>query len=107
MNLIIDENNNAGILQLTGSLTIERMSELKEVLISSLEKVDHLRVDHSGSESFDHSYLQLLFACAKTAGEKKKKLTVEYNIRSGFNEVVQASGFPEPDFYSPQEISRV
>jgi anti-anti-sigma regulatory factor len=100
MNLTIDETGKQGILHLSGSLTIERIQEVKEYLQESLKLVNNLVIDHSEAEEFDLAYIQLLYSCYKTSQLMQKNFTIESS--PGFSRTAEVLGFSEQNFYSYQ-----
>jgi anti-anti-sigma regulatory factor len=106
MNLIIDETGKNAVLNLEGNLTIERIAEIKENFMQALKLVDKLVIDHSRAAEFDFTYLQLLISAHRTFQGIGKEFSLANSNVPGFLNIIKASGFPEPDFCSIQEIHR-
>jgi anti-anti-sigma regulatory factor len=77
---------------LEGSLTIQKIGELKETITQSLSDLSAIVIDHSAGEAFDFSYLQLLCSVRNTLKGKKIDLSIRpYNPL--FKKLYNESGF--------------
>ncbi len=97
-----DELSRKGSLKLSGELTIQGASDLRELFIETLNKTDELVVDLSEVEEFDLACLQLCFSLSKTAVALNKSVTFSDNGNRRVQNLINTSGF-----MNKKEFSRV
>lgn len=100
MDQISNNQENTNTLQLDGSLTIQRIEEIKQTIYDALLNNDGLVIDHSAAGEFDLAYLQLLYSAWKTAEKMNKKFIIGAHNSLEFIKLVKLSGYPEPLFLS-------
>lgn len=64
------------VLALDGELTIAHASRIREVLLDLLTEFNAVRLNMEAAEAVDVTFVQILFAVAKTAGERGGSLQV-------------------------------
>ncbi|MGE5497131.1 MAG: hypothetical protein ACM3Q2_03635 [Syntrophothermus sp.] len=100
MDQLSNIQENANTLQLEGSLTIQRIEEIKQIIYDALLNNNGLIIDHSEAVEFDLAYLQLLYSAWKTAEKMNKKFIIGPHDSPEFIKLVKLSGYPEPLFIS-------
>jgi anti-anti-sigma regulatory factor len=65
------------ILMWKGALTVSRAGELRDDLLSALDKAGRPAVIIEAAESIDAACIQLLCAAHKTAVARRKKMTIK------------------------------
>jgi len=89
----IDKEDGSTVLQLTGALTIQNISEMKKILLEVLERANTVRIDCSFAEKMDFSWLQLLCSAHRSALVFGKSLVVEAPYPDGFHAIKAEAGF--------------
>jgi ABC-type transporter Mla MlaB component len=85
-------------LLLTGSVTVANSEELKNEVITLLQKYSHLELAHENIEKADLAYLQLLIACKKSAEMLGKKITVKYDNNEFMSELINLAGYADNEW---------
>lgn len=78
---------------LNGSLTIQKIGEIKDNFSESFPVDTEIIIDHSASGEFDFSYLQLLYSAYITLQGRKLNLSIASNSSLLFNQLYKESGF--------------
>jgi hypothetical protein len=78
---------------LNGSLTIQKIGELKDTFSESLSKDTEIVIDHSAAEAFDFSYLQLFYSVYTTLKDKKINLSIIPDNTLLFEKLYKEAGF--------------
>lgn len=81
------------ILALKGALTIERVSDLKNMLIEAFSRKDHVVLDLKGVTEVDLACLQLFCSAHRTSLEMHKQMTLESGQSEAFQQAVRDGGF--------------
>lgn len=82
-----------GVLTLHGALTIQRITELKEAVLKSLNSHSHLEIKLEDVRQVDLSFLQLLCSAHKTALSLGKDFTLSSPRPDLFQKTVHDAGF--------------
>lgn len=85
--------SSAGILQLTGSATMEFCTELRMALLDALNKVESLVVDVSRTSELDVPALQLFCAARRSAIKRQKNMVLAGKLSDAFSTAVLEAGF--------------
>jgi anti-anti-sigma factor len=88
-----DQNGVPKVMQLSGSLNVDRASGLQKELSSALGEADHVLVDLSGVEEIDLSALQILYAARRSAAAAGKEFHLIGSIPSKAVKRLVACGF--------------
>jgi anti-anti-sigma regulatory factor len=90
----MNKNNkeNKITLNLEGQLTIQRAEEIKNNLLGSYANVSEIEVNIEKAESFDLSFLQLLYYAEEFLKRKGVTLTLEAGSNTDFSETVYKAG---------------
>jgi anti-anti-sigma regulatory factor len=93
---------------LEGTLTVQKIVELKDTISESLSDNSEIIIDHSTGEAFDFSYLQLLCSLHNTLRNNKLNLSFGPN-NPLFDKLYNDSGFDSTqiatDLKLPKETS--
>ncbi len=87
------ESADAHVMRLTGSWTIERASELKQLLLESLSNKQCVTVDLGGVAEVDLSFLQLLCSAHRTFLGHNKRFSLQDNIPEVIKAFVRNAGY--------------
>lgn len=93
MNITIEKDGNKTILILSGELTIESASELKNAFVQILENTDHVFLDLKNVTEIDLSGLQLLCSAHRTSLHLKKSLGLADGYPQALSRAVEESGY--------------
>ncbi|TVM16884.1 hypothetical protein DPQ33_10750 [Oceanidesulfovibrio indonesiensis] len=80
---------------LTGRLTIERAAEIKEMFAQALDAGDDVTVDLSRVEDADVTFLQVLWAAYKSAGQRGVRISLSGEIPEGLKEAAARAGLAD------------
>lgn len=89
----MQKNENPKILNLSGSLLIDRAASLKKELVAALDDSSHVLVSLSLVEDLDLSCLQVFYAARRTAIASGKEFHFIGTIPSRIAKRLMASGF--------------
>lgn len=92
--VIIDETNMTGKVNLDSALVIQNILPVKESFINSISKSDNLTINHEKADAFDLSYLQLLIALHKSANAQNKEVEIQEKHPEDFLLLMRESGCP-------------
>ncbi|MBE0425795.1 MAG: STAS domain-containing protein [Nitrospirae bacterium] len=95
MNLKVDDSKKEGVLTIGGTLTIQRSTALKEILLKALGQVDCVKIHFDQAIEVDLAFLQLFCAAHKTSLRKNKKLQIEENQIDVLKKAFKDIGFPQ------------
>ena len=87
------DNPSAGVLELTGTATIEHGAQLREALLDALERANSLVVDVGGITEVDVAALQLFCAARRSAIGRQKEMVLADGVPDAFTAAVLATGF--------------
>lgn len=82
-----------GILNLSGSLTIERVEELREMFQNAITRYKSLEVEFGEVTAVDVTALQLCCAAHKTARQQKKEISFPASLPPLLAQAVHMAGF--------------
>ena len=88
-----NESEKKEVINLTGDLTIEHASELKSVLMKTIEAADQVEIRIEEVRKVHLAALQLLCSACCTALKSKKNLVLGAPVPKMFLNVVQKAGF--------------
>lgn len=91
---------------LPGPLTIQKIVELKDVFSEAFPMDTEIVIDHSASEEFDFSYLQLLYSAYITLKRKKINLSIASNNPLLFDKLYKESGFDSTALAAILQLSK-
>lgn len=89
----VEQSGAYGVLTVEGDLTIHRAEELKEALIESLGKVDHLVCDFRNVTELDVPCIQLLCVAYRTSFGLRKRMTLTGMNSSAVGHTLRTCGF--------------
>ena len=89
----LNKKNNIGNLTLKGNLTIENIEDVKNSILTALNKIGTILINHSEADQFDFSYLQLLVSFIKTAAIQNQKIFIAHCDSENFSSLMSESGF--------------
>lgn len=87
------ESADVNVLRLTGSWTIERACELKQLLLESLSDEQHLMVDLREVVEVDLSFLQLLCSAHRTFWGRNKPFSLQDSKPDVIKAFVKNAGY--------------
>ncbi|WPP53538.1 STAS domain-containing protein [Catalinimonas niigatensis] len=82
----------AGILKLSGDLTVKHIQELKENILKAIGTFKQLEILINHPETIDIAFFQLIEAAQQRARKSKKKLTLTYKISDDVHELCRKAG---------------
>ena len=89
----LEQSGNVAVLAVSGSVTVERSCELKEILMKALHGAEHVIFDLDGMTEVDLSCLQILCSAHRTSTRLNKRITLG-NVRPEvFRRAVECAGF--------------
>jgi len=88
-----EKKADAGVLSVTGDMTVQCAAMAKEAAASALKDVKTLVVDLDGVTGVDLTFLQILCSLRHTAERDGKKVTIKENCPEVFRRVVEDAGF--------------
>ncbi|MBX3006775.1 MAG: STAS domain-containing protein [Melioribacteraceae bacterium] len=97
---IAEKDSTKATLVLSGSVTVATSDELKNEVITLLQKFADLELVHENIENADLAYLQLLIACKKSAHTLGKKITVSYDNSEFMSELISLAGYADNEWLS-------
>jgi anti-anti-sigma factor len=89
----IDESSSTGTLTLSGDLTIQHASTLKETLLEGISNAQSLVINLEQVERMDLSTVQLLCAANRALQKADKNLVVAGAIPSAVKDTILESGY--------------
>jgi anti-anti-sigma regulatory factor len=92
LELTIEPSKMNGILVLTEAITIQKASELREVVLHALEDVNSLYITHDSIAACDISYIQILIAADKLAEKLRKSFKVIGHNPEVFLNLINSTG---------------
>ncbi|MFH0733502.1 MAG: hypothetical protein V1773_02895 [bacterium] len=98
----LNEESDCRVLFFKGSLTIQHAVEIKEVLISAIDKFDNIKINHNEADEYDLTYLQLLLALQKTAIKLNKTIVLDSFDSEQFRVLLKKSGLNEDKWFGPK-----
>lgn len=93
MTFIKEKKTDRGRLVLEGELTLGRIRQLHEELMSSLKRVKHLDVNIAGAVETDLSFLQLLCSAHQTAVKMGKTLSLASDLPEILLQTMESNGY--------------
>jgi ABC-type transporter Mla MlaB component len=93
MKLKLDPVKKAGTLTADGSLTVQRMGEMKTALIRALDEVDTVELHFDEVTEVDLSCLQLLCSAHRTSAKKNKRVILARDCADSFQKALKDSGY--------------
>ncbi|UCH80378.1 MAG: STAS domain-containing protein [Nitrospiraceae bacterium] len=91
----VEHQDKKKVLTINGSLTIEHVEELKNILLEIKENADHIIVNLANVESVDASCLQLLCSAHKTYLNENKSLEISTQCSEVLKRTVGNSGYAQ------------
>jgi len=88
-----EKKADAGVLSVTGDMTIQCAATVKEAAASALRDVKTLVVDIDGVTGVDLTFLQILCSLKHTAERDGKKVSIKASCPEIFKRVVEEAGF--------------
>ena len=85
----LDESESKIVLRFNEPLTIQNILDIREAIISSIDKAGNLVIDHGSIEDFDSSYLQLLIAAKRSIELSGKKMTIKGTDGDAFHKLLE------------------
>ncbi len=92
-NLTIDEHSRTAELKLGGELSIQYASELKDLLLKTLDLSDTCNLNLHAVQAFDLSAIQLLYAFYLAATRQNKELSLTGGCPDIFSNAVKHAGY--------------
>ncbi len=93
MKFELSESDDAMVLRLEGECTVECARELKDALLSGLEKSEKLLVNCSKVTDVDISCLQLLYSAFGTSAKMGKRLLLDADLPEQLSRLVIDTGY--------------
>ena len=100
MQKIKDNNKSKELVIQEKSLTIQNASEIKELLMNSLDKTESLSIIDENAEELDITYLQLLLAARKSAESSGKEMILGSRHSPAFEVLINETGCPVRNWMS-------
>jgi ABC-type transporter Mla MlaB component len=92
MKFTMDETGKRGVITVEGGLTVRNIAEAKSFMLSSLLKVDTLRLDLDGLTEVDLCGLQLGCSLKRTASQMKKHVEYPESIPPALAKAAEEAG---------------
>ena len=89
----VKQSDDKRILFINGELTIQNASELKRILIESIDNSEHVVLNLDNVTEVDLSCLQLLYSAHKTAAKSNRRFTLNNNCPEVFKKAVKDTGY--------------
>ncbi len=81
------------ILKLQGDLTISKVGEIKILFSDFMEDSNKIQLDHTGMESVDFSYVQILFSFINKCKEIGKDISFKGIVPDELKNIIYRTGF--------------
>ncbi|MBF0147017.1 MAG: STAS domain-containing protein [Magnetococcales bacterium] len=93
IDLSVDNSGETCTLILSGSITIQHATQLKEALLEGISAAKRLMVNLSDLERTDLAVIQLIYAAHRSLMEKGKTLEVEGAIPEAWYATIKEAGY--------------
>jgi len=95
INFAVEHLDKKKILSIKGSMTIEHIDELRDILIEMKEHSENIVVNLATVSEIDTTCLQLLCSAHKTYMNENKSLELSINCSEAFQHAVTNSGYAQ------------
>lgn len=89
----VEQSDDKRILLINGELTIQNASELKRILMESINNSEHVVLNLENVTEMDLSSLQLLYSAHRTAAKSNRRFTLSNNCPEVFKKAVKDTGY--------------
>ncbi|MBF0110918.1 MAG: STAS domain-containing protein [Magnetococcales bacterium] len=93
IDLSVNDTGDTGTLILSGSITIQHASQLKEALLEGISAAKRLLINLGDVERADLATIQLIYAAHRSLIDKGKALEVDGPIPDAWHAAVRESGY--------------
>jgi anti-anti-sigma regulatory factor len=95
INFAVEHLDKKKILSIKGSMTIDHVNELKDILLEMKEHSDDVIVNIANVDALDASCLQLLCSAHQIYLHEKKSFELSSKCSEAFNQTVSNSGYAQ------------
>lgn len=96
--------NEIGTLKLSGELTIQAATSLKESILGALSKVNKCLLDLTQVRSFDLSSIQILYAAQHSAIENSKSIELTGSFPDSLKTAIFETGFDRIEWFGKTDF---
>lgn len=89
----LEQSGNVAVLAVNSSITVEKASELKDILLKAVNAAEHVVVNLERVTEVDVSCLQILCSAHRTLTRLKKRITLGGIRPEVFLKAVECAGF--------------
>jgi ABC-type transporter Mla MlaB component len=86
------KNSQSVRVTLSGELSIQNIVDIKDELISLLEKYDQVSIETKQVESFDIACVQIFYALSRSAAHLNKEISYKITLPAEIENVINHSG---------------
>jgi ABC-type transporter Mla MlaB component len=91
-----DSHDTASVLRFTGALTLSAAEAVRSSLLVALEGNGAVRLDCSGATDVDVSFVQMVLAARRAAGEQGKSVSLAAPAAGALLDALRRGGFLDP-----------